>query len=384
MNLSASIPSPPMSNADLDKDALEAFRATSLERELAEREEELAWTQTEFRAFRNRRVIRLTIWLISPLMRLKEALRRLRHDAQGEPESEPEPAGHDRGGEGRPLFFWPSLVHFHSPVPDTRILSQEPTRSRLWPEEAPEQVGLDWRGEEQLALVRDELARQEPMLFPDEPTDDPTEFFASNPAFAPHDAWALQAMLRHLRPRRMVEVGSGWTTLIAARVNREHLDGEMRLTCIDPFPQEFIRGGVEGISELVERPIEDGGQELFSELEAGDVLFIDSTHTVKTGGDVAFLFGEVVPRLRPGVTVHIHDIFLPGEYPQQWALSGWGWNEQYLVQAFLTFNEEFEVVLSLGWLAHRHPEVVEAAVPNFKRFYPGRGGAHRVPPPPPV
>lgn len=358
-----------MSDADFDRDAVEAFQVTSLKRELAERDAELAATRAEYGVFRERRVIRVATRLAAPLVRLRDTIRhRRQREEAGGAMATPEPAD-------PPLFYWPSLVHFHSPVPDTRILSAEPTRSRLWPERAPEQPGLDWRGEEQIALVRDELAAQQPMTFPEQPTDDPTEFFSSNPAFAPHDAWALQAMLRQLRPRRMIEIGSGWTSLLAARVNREHLDAEMRLTCVDPFPQDFMASGVEGVTELIQQPIEEMPPDFFGELEAGDVLFIDSTHTVKTGSDVVYLFGEIVPRLKPGVVVHIHDIFLPGEYPQQWALSGWAWNEQYLVQAFLAFNPEFEVVLSLGWLAHRHPEIVETAVPGFERFYPGRGGS---------
>jgi len=354
-----------MGDTDFDKDALEAFQVTSLKRELAERDAALAAAWAELAAIRGRRVVRLA-----------DRLARLRQrNSAPPPSAEPAAAGAEPEPADQPLFYWPSLVHFHSPVPDTRILSSEPTRSRLWPERAPEQPGVDWRGEEQLTLVRGELARQAPMTFPEQPTDDPTEFFSSNPAFAPHDAWALQAMLRHLRPQRMIEIGSGWTSLLAARVNREHLDGEMELTCVDPFPQEFMTGGVEGVTELIQRPIEEMPGEFFGSLGPGDVLFIDSTHTVKTGSDVTYLFGEVIPQLRPGVVVHIHDIFLPGEYPQQWALSGWAWNEQYLVQAFLAFNEEFEVVLSLGWLAHRHPKVIEDVVPNFERFYPGRGGS---------
>lgn len=358
-----------MSDADFDSDALEAFQVTSLKRELAERDAALAAAWAEIEALRSRRVVRLA-----------DRLRQLRHRgapddtpaAAPEPGTAPEPE--EAAAVDRPLFYWPELTHFHSPVPDTRLLATPEMRARLWPERAPEQVGVDWRGEEQLALVREELAEQEPMTFP-ETTDDPTEFFSSNPAFAPHDAWALQAMLRHLRPRRMIEVGSGWTSLLAARVNREQLGGEMRLTCVDPYPQEFMRGGVEGVAELIEEPIEEMPLEFFTGLGEGDVLFVDSTHTVKTGSDVVYLFGEVIPRLAPGVVVHVHDVFLPGEYPPQWVLSGWAWNEQYLVQAFLAFNREFEVVLSLGWLAHRHPEVVEAEVPGFERFYPGRGGS---------
>jgi predicted O-methyltransferase YrrM len=358
-----------MANPDMQGDALETFQVTSLKRELAERDAALAAAWADVEAMRGRRIVRLA----DRLSRLRARLRG--GGAAAEPGAEPAPeGGAPQELPDQPLFYWPELTHFHSPVPDTRILSTPRMRARLWPESAPEQPGVDWRREEQIALVSDELAAQEPMTFP-ETTDDPIEFFSSNPAFPPHDAWALQAMLRHLRPQRMIEVGSGWTSLLAARVNREQLGGEMRLTCIDPFPQDFIRAGVEGIAELIERPAEEMDLAFFAELEAGDILFIDSTHTVKTGSDVVFLFGEVVPRLKPGVVVHIHDIFLPGEYPPQWVLSGWSWNEQYLVQAFLAFNREFEVLLSLGWLAQRQPELIEAAVPGFERFYPGRGGS---------
>jgi predicted O-methyltransferase YrrM len=357
-----------VSEADFDSDALEAFQVTSLKRELAERDAALAAAWAEVEALRARRLVRFAD-------RVK-GLRR-RSSPAATPAPEPGAAAEAAAApptSDRPLFYWPELTHFHSPVPDTRVLSTPEMRARLWPEEAPGQPGVDWRGEQQLALVGEELAGQDPMTFP-ETTEDPTEFFSSNPAFAPHDAWALQAMLRQLRPRRMIEVGSGWTSLLAARVNREQLGGEMRLTCVDPYPQDFIAAGIDGLSELIEQPIEAMPLDFFSELGAGDVLFIDSTHTVKTGSDVVYLFGEVLPRLAPGVVVHIHDIFLPGEYPPQWVLSGWAWNEQYLVQAFLAFNREFEVLLSLGWLAHRHPEVIEAAVPGFERFYPGRGGS---------
>lgn len=358
-----------MSDADFDSDALEAFQVTSLKRELAERDAALAAAWAEVEDLRSRRLVRFADRVKGLRRRDSPAPPPVPAPGVAAEEADAAPAASDR-----PLFYWPELTHFHSPVPDTRSLSAPAMRARLWPERAPEQVGVEWRGEQQLALVRDELAGQEPMTFP-ETTADPTEFFSSNPAFAPHDAWALQAMLRALRPLRMIEVGSGWTSLLAARVNREHLGGEMRLTCVDPYPQGFMRGGVDGVTELIEQPIEEMPLDFFTGLEAGDVLFIDSTHTVKTGSDVVYLFGEVLPRLAPGVVIHIHDIFLPGEYPQQWALSGWAWNEQYLVQAFLAFNDEFEVVLSLGWLAHRHPEVVEAVVPAFERFYPGRGGS---------
>ena len=115
--------------------------------------------------------------------------------------------------------------------------------------------------------------------------------------------------------------------------------------------------------------MEDIDLEFFSELHSGDVLFIDSSHTVKIGGDVNYLFLEVLPRLEPGVIVHIHDIFLPFEYRRDWVKEKFRfWTEQYLLQAFLTFNSEFEVLMANGYLAHGYLEDLKAAFPSLEKF----------------
>ncbi len=333
--------------------------------ELARCNAELASTERRLEALRARRAVRLALALADSRHRVIRMVRGEHPDpraAMDSPSSAPsEPARPEPRDE--PRFYWPSLTHFHSPVPDTRILSLEASRARIWPEAAPQRRGIDWRGEQQLALVG-ELAKQTPLRFPEEPTADPLEYYAPNPSFGYYDSWAMGAMLRHLRPARMIETGSGWTTLLAARVNREYLNGEMELTCIDPYPQEFLSGGVDGLARLMKQPVEETPPATFEQLDAGDVLFIDGTHAVKTGGDVVFLFGEVIPRLRRGVVVHVHDIFLPRDYPEQWVLSGWGWNEQYLLQAFLAFNPEFEIVLGMAWLTENHPDVVADAAPG--------------------
>ena len=253
------------------------------------------------------------------------------------------------------------LGHFYSPVPDTRELAREPARSRVWPGEPRESPGLDWRGDDQLALLR-ALGEQPPLPFPAADTGDPTEYHTGSPNFSALDAWMLQAMLRHLEPARVLEVGCGWSSLVTARVNRELRGGAIDVTCVEPYPPEFLTGGVDGIGRLIAAPVQDVPLDAFLALEAGDVLFIDTSHVIKTGNDVQYLYQEVVPRLRPGVAVHIHDIFLPFDYPQEWVLVGRGWNEQYLVESFLAFNREFEVTLGVGWLCAFHrPAVAEAA-----------------------
>lgn len=251
------------------------------------------------------------------------------------------------------------LGHYFSPVPDTRELEREPARSRVWPAAPREMPGVDWRKEEQLRLVRERLLAQPFDGFPREADDGAPGYRLrpGNASFPLADAWALQAMLRELRPTRMIEVGSGWSSLVAAAANREHLEGRLELTCIDPYPPDFLNEEDTGISRLVAEPVQDVPVELFEQLDERDVLFIDSSHVAKTGGDVPHLYHEVVPRLRRGVAVHVHDVFLPWDYPKSWVLEGRAWNEQYLVRSFLTFNQSFEVLLGMAWLCRAHPEL---------------------------
>src|SRR5829696_5452511 len=131
---------------------------------------------------------------------------------------------------------------FYSPMYDTRDL--EPIQNRLWPSEPRETPGIDWRDSEQLALCRD-FARQTFPSYPEESTDE-GEYFSNNGQFPPLDAWLLEAILRHYRPRRMIEVGCGYSTLVTARVNRDEFSQDMDLQCIDPYPKPFLRDGQVG------------------------------------------------------------------------------------------------------------------------------------------
>ena len=265
------------------------------------------------------------------------------------------------------------LGHYYSPLPDSRELAQEPARSQVWPERPRPTPGICWNEDEQRRLAIEVFAAQERLAFAAEETPDPAEYWSSNDQYPALDAWVLEGFLRYLRPRRMVEIGSGFSSLVIARVNREFLDGSMRFTCIEPYPRAFLETGVPGISELRVEQVQHSPIELFEELGEGDVVFVDTSHTVKTGGDVAWIYGEILPRLRQGVIVHIHDAFIPGDYPEQWVLEGWGWNEIYLIKAFLTFNSGFEVLFGVQWMLQNHPELLDQAFPDL-RVHRERGG----------
>jgi hypothetical protein len=267
------------------------------------------------------------------------------------------------------------LGHYYSPLPDNRELAQEPQRSLVWPDRPRSTPGIDWNADRQRWLASDVFTAQDRLVFEAGETADPTEYWTSNDQYPALDAWVLEGFLRYLRPRRMIEVGSGFSSLVTARVNREFLGGSIRFTCIEPYPRGFLEAGVPGISELRVEQVQHTPLEVFEALGEGDVLFIDTSHTVKTGGDVAWIYGEVLPRVRPGVVVHIHDAFIPGDYPEEWVLEGWGWNEIYLIKAFLAYNSAFEVLFGVQWMLQNHPELVDEAFPSFSEHRERGGGA---------
>lgn len=349
-----------MAAGDDDQELLRK-RVAALEAEAAE-----AWGR--YHGLRDRRIVRAALKVAEVRERSSQLLRRgaQRADRAPDPAPRPEPpqpAADAAAAAPEPevAHCW-ELGHFYSPVPDTRELATPEGRRRVWPETPRETPGIEWREEAQLALLR-ELAAQDPLPFPDGPTGDPTDYHTGNPQFSALDAWTLQAILRHVRPSRVIEVGCGWSSLVTARVNRECLGGAAEVVCIEPYPPEFLAGReIAGIAELIPTPVQDVPVSRFEALGAGDVLFIDTSHVVKTGNDVQYLYHEVVPRLREGVVVHIHDIFLPSDYPPDWVLGGRAWNEQYLVQSFLAFNGAFEVMLGVAWLARLHRQALADAV----------------------
>jgi hypothetical protein len=139
---------------------------------------------------------------------------------------------------------------------------------------------------------------------------------------------------------------------------------ETKLIAVEPYPNDVLRAGIPGLSELVTEKVEDVDVGFFSQLQAGDILFIDSSHVVRIGGDVNFLYLEVLPRLREGVSVHIHDIFFPKNYPVEWVMRNQRfWTEQYLLQAFLTYNTQFEVLWCGSYMYAKYPERLRAAFP---------------------
>ncbi|BBY59329.1 class I SAM-dependent methyltransferase [Mycolicibacterium sarraceniae] len=224
--------------------------------------------------------------------------------------------------------------------------SDDIERALRWPAEAP---GIDLREAEQLALFRDLVPLFDGV---------PERRYKTNGMYGPADASLYQAMVRHLSPQRVVEVGSGYSTAKLLDT-AEYLLPDLRVTCVEPYPDRLLALLKSGDKvDVTVCPVQDADMEIFTSLEDSDILFIDSTHVAKAGSDVVWLFLHVLPRLRKGVVVHVHDIFWPFEYPAQWHNEGRNWNEDYFLHAFLCNNSAWRIEVFSSWLWHRHSELV--------------------------
>jgi hypothetical protein len=254
---------------------------------------------------------------------------------------------------------WPP-GHFYSPIPD---LDDVRRREAAIFRSADEPVaGIDLREQSQLALLRDLAAPCAEQPWADQPRPG-LRYGFDNPNFQQGEALVLLGLMRLRRPRRVIEIGSGWSSCALLDVNERFLGGEARCTFIEPYPQllrELVHG--EQLDVRAERA-QDVAPDLFDELGPDDMLIVDSTHVAKAGSDVNRIVFEVLPRLAPGVLVHVHDIYHRFEYPRAWVYEGRAWNEAYVLRAFLMFNSTWEIVFFNSFMAARHREAFGSSLP---------------------
>jgi hypothetical protein len=186
-----------------------------------------------------------------------------------------------------------------------------------------------------------------------------------NPNFGPGESLVLWGMLSQLAPRQVIEIGAGWSTRAILDVRDRLLDGNLIVTAIEPYASAVIP---ELMSDpevaVIELSAQETGLERFLGLEAGDVLFVDSSHIVKFGSDVQFILNEVLPRLAPGVRVHFHDVMYPFEYPLEWVRQGRNWNEAYVLRSFLTFNSAYAIDLFAAYVWGVAPDRAASLLPG--------------------
>lgn len=196
----------------------------------------------------------------------------------------------------------------------------------------------------------------------------------SGPGYGYIEAQCLHAVLRFFKPRRVVEVGSGvstWCAMAALKSNSNGSGTPARLISIEPHPSDRLKALRE--VELIEQEVQRVPFDVFTDLQKGDLLFIDSSHTVKPGGDVNFLILEVLPRLKPGVIVHFHDIYLPYDYPRDTLRTYLHGMETSLLRAFLISNSRVKILFCLSHLHYERSEVLQEVFPEYVRQGDERG-----------
>jgi hypothetical protein len=202
---------------------------------------------------------------------------------------------------------------------------------------------------------------------------DNLRYWFENNFYSYTDGIILYSFIRHFKPKRIIEVGSGYTSALMMDVNELFFDNKISLNFIEPYPERLrslMSGGDKRISTVLEKTVQEIDLGFFEQLEKGDILFIDSSHVSKCGSDVNFILFEILPILKSGVLIHFHDVFYPFEYPQDWVLNGWNWNEDYLLRAFLMYNKDFSIRFFSHYLHVHHKE----AFKNMPLCYLNTGG----------
>jgi hypothetical protein len=248
-------------------------------------------------------------------------------------------------------------THYYEPTYTERDLPADTTGERNLP-------GVDLNEAEQLSFIAD-------FVYADELRDLSNErgangsFTHLNNMYSIGDAEIYYSIIRRNKPRKIIEIGSGNSTLIAKLAIEKNMSEDDKYTCeqicIEPYEMPWLEGtGVTVIREKVETV----SLEMFDVLQENDILFIDSSHVIRPYGDVLREFNEIIPRVASGVYVQVHDIFTPFDYPEHWLRRERRlWNEQYLLEAFLAFNNRFRIVCASGWLRARHWNSFSAGLP---------------------
>lgn len=247
--------------------------------------------------------------------------------------------------------------HFYSPVvePGSIVIRE----AEIWGKQDAETLpGIDLRTEEQLKLIS-QFIQYYPELPYSREKDPLVRYYFDNDYYTHNEAVVLYSIMRHVKPKKIVEIGSGFTSAIMLDTNQRFFDNTIRLCFIDPYPERLM--GLMNEKDLVSckviaQEVQSVPLDIYRELEAGDILFVDSSHVAKTGSDLNHILFEILPVLQPGVLIHFHDIFFPFEYPKAWVMQGRNWNENYFIRAFLMHNHAYQIRLYSDYIFTHHKD----------------------------
>jgi predicted O-methyltransferase YrrM len=247
--------------------------------------------------------------------------------------------------------------HYYSPV--ISIADVKKREFEIWKNADKDGIeGIQLRTEEQIKLIQQFTKFYEEIPFKSEKQNN-VRYYFENTFYSYTDGIVLYSMIRHYEPKRIIEIGSGFSSAVMLDTNQFFFNNQIDLTFIDPFPERLYSLMTETDKKqttVIETDVQLIPLAVFRKLKTGDILFVDSTHVTKTGSDVNYILFEILPMLESGVLIHFHDIFYPFEYPKEWVFSGISWNEDYILKAFLMYNNQFEIKLFSEYLHQHHKE----------------------------
>jgi hypothetical protein len=252
--------------------------------------------------------------------------------------------------------------HYSSPIPDRdEILAYVKSRKP----QGMELPDVDLNKENQSRLLNEYLQFYEELPFPERQKPE-YRYYYDNDWYCYSDAIFLYCFLRKHKPKRIIEIGSGFSSAVMLDTVDGFLSHRPEITFIEPYPNRLIsllRSSDEDQVRIIDRRIQEVPSEVLLSLEAGDFLFIDSSHVVKCGSDLQLLMFEVLPLLPSGIFVHFHDVFYPFDYPSEWLMQGRYWNENYFLRAFLSYNREWRIYFFNTYVAFAFNDFIKDKMP---------------------
>jgi len=252
--------------------------------------------------------------------------------------------------------------HFYSTIPSMKEVGEN---SAVIFDKSKPVLGVSINEDEQLSLLREFSQYYGDLPFSEQSESD-LRYYYNNPFFGYGDGIVLYSFLRHFKPSRVVEVGSGYSSALMLDTDESFLNGETEFVFIEPY-SERLRGLLRKKElaklDILESPVQSVDKAVFTDLNAGDILFIDSSHVVKIGSDVDYLLSQILPVLKPGVIIHFHDVLWPFEYPESWVRQGRSWNEAYFIRTFLQYNSDFEIMVFNSYIGDVHPKELALNLP---------------------
>lgn len=264
--------------------------------------------------------------------------------------------------------------HFYSSIVSKDIVKKN--EKRIFEINSNQISGINLNEEKQLILLEDIKDMYITIPFSSHKNEDFRYYFENN-YYSYSDAIFLHLLIRHFKPKQIIEIGSGYSSAVMLDTNEMYFNNSIKISFIEPYPNRLF-----SLCKIIDKTsntfitecVENIDLSIFNLLNENDILFIDSTHVSKTGSDVNFILFEILPRLKQGVLIHFHDIFYPFEYPKSWVLeqNGFCWNEDYILKAFLMYNNEFEIILFNTFLEHFYENWFLENMPNCLK---NRGGS---------